>query len=214
MAAFEHKGNTYFYANGKWMDSISKRVSNELELELNAAFPNPEVRNNTNSKLKLEIKRKNNRFCRTANGLKKASEKTYYRNAELTDDQKRALGVLESGKNVFLSGEAGTGKSFVLNEYIYRNRDKNIIVCAPTGIAAINIGGSTLHRVFNVPISVTRPGEYTAKPDNSLIKADVIIIDEISMCRFDIFEYVIRTIRKAEELRQNKENAAAMEKGR
>ena len=214
MAAFKHKGNTYFYANGIWMDSVSKRVSKEMELELNVAFPNPEARIQTNSKVQLEIKRKSNRFRRTTHGFKKATEKTYYRTAELTDDQKRALSVLESGKNVFLSGEAGTGKSFVLNEYIYRNRDKNIIVCAPTGIAAINIGGSTLHRVFKVPISVTRPGEYNAKPDNSLIKADVIIIDEISMCRFDIFEYVVRTIRKAEELRQKKENVSAMETGR
>ena len=213
MAAFKHNGSTYFYANGKWMDSLSKRVSKELELELNEAFPNPEAIKPTKTKMKLEIKKKNNRFYNGTSCLKKATEKTYYRSAELTEDQKRALSVLESGKNVFLSGEAGTGKSFVLNEYIYRNRDKNIIVCAPTGIAAINIGGSTIHRVFNVPISVTRPGEYTAKPDNSLIKADVIIIDEISMCRFDIFEYVIRTIRKAEELRQNKENVAAMEKG-
>lgn len=213
MAAFKHKGNTFFYANGMWMDSISKRVSKELELELNEAFPNPEAIKPTKTKMKLEIKKKNNRFYNGTSCLKKATEKTYYRSAELTEDQKRALSVLESGNNVFLSGEAGTGKSFVLNEFINKNKNKNIIVCAPTGIAAINIGGSTLHRVFNVPISVTRPGEYTAKPDNSLIKADVIIIDEISMCRFDIFEYVIRTIRKAEELRQNKENVAAMEKG-
>ncbi len=143
----------------------------------------------------------------------KAREVSYKRTVELTKDQKRALGVLESGYNVFLSGEAGTGKSFVLNEYIYRNKHKNIIVCAPTGIAAIHVGGATLHRVFKVPISVTRPGEYNAKPEDSVVKADVIVVDEISMCRCDIFEYVIRTIQWAEQIRQDKENVAAMNAG-
>lgn len=156
----------------------------------------------------------NGRNRRNGKKHRKARKQKHHRTAELTKDQKRALALLESGKNVFLSGEAGTGKSFVLNEFIFRNRDKNIIVCAPTGIAAINVGGSTLHRVFKAPFGVAGPGEYNTKPDNSVIEADIIVIDEISMCRFDLFEYVIRTIRMAEELRQQKENRKAIEAGR
>lgn len=138
---------------------------------------------------------------------------TYQKNVELTKDQKRALAILESGKNVFLSGEAGTGKSFVLNEFIRRNKNKNIIVCAPTGIAAINVGGSTLHRVFKIPIGVLRPNEYNMKPEEAVINADIIVIDEISMCRFDLFEYIIRTIRCAESIKQIQDNEKAFEEG-
>lgn len=132
---------------------------------------------------------------------------------ELTEDQRHALEILESGANVFLSGEAGTGKSFVLNTFIQKNQNKNMIVCAPTGIAAINVGGATLHRVFQAPLRITRPGEYHKKPEEALVKADIIIIDEISMCRFDLFEYVIRTVYQAERIRQEKENVEAMSRG-
>ena len=123
MAAYKHNGNIYFYANGKWMDSLSRRVSQELESELNAAFPQLESGIIAHSK-PIE-KKSNNKVNSTMYGSKsvkrrkKATQKGYRRTVELTNDQKRALVVLESGKNVFLSGEAGTGKSFVLNEYIY-----------------------------------------------------------------------------------------------
>ena len=59
---------------------------------------------------------------------------------------------LLSGNNVFLTGGAGTGKSFVLQLFIneMEKQNKNVIVCAPTGIAAINIQGVTIHRCFQV----------------------------------------------------------------
>ncbi len=113
---------------------------------------------------------------------------------DLTLDQKRALKVMSSGSNVFLSGAAGTGKSFLINEYIKENKNKNIIICAPTGMAAVNVGGATLHRVFYIPMGILKVGDYNSSPSRALDMADIIIIDEISMCRIDIFEYVIRTI--------------------
>lgn len=140
-------------------------------------------------------------------------EKRNEKTVELTTEQEKALALLESGENVFLSGEAGTGKSFVLNEFIRRVRGKNVIVCAPTGIAAINIGGSTLHRVFEIPIGLLKPKQYNSKPSEAIIKADIIVIDEISMCRFDTFEYVINTIRNVELICQNKKNIEALKKG-
>lgn len=204
MAVHKYEGKSYFYLNGKWMDSMSKSVSGELESKLNEMFPNPESTKSKKTGLNLKVNKRNFGY-HSAKQHKRATEHEYRRTEELTEDQKKALALLESGKNVFLSGEAGTGKSFVLNEYIYRNRNKNVIVCAPTGIAAINIGGATLHRVFNIPITVIKPGEFNARPSDSIIKADVVIIDEISMCRFDVFEYVIRTIRKAEGIQQNQQ---------
>ena len=63
-------------------------------------------------------------------------------------------------------------------------------------IAALNIGGSTIHRVFNVPAKIVPQGTrcYNRKRLEAISKADVIIIDEISMCRIDVFEYVARTL--------------------
>ena len=117
----------------------------------------------------------------------------------LREQQKKALTAMESGKNVFLSGEAGTGKSYVLKQFIERNRNKNIVICAPTGIAALNIGGVTLHRAFKVPIA---PLPYTmeGKYSDVIAEAEIIIIDEISMSRADLFEYVTKSIFEAEKV--------------
>ena len=231
MAAYEYNGNTYFYtALGKWVDSVSNPVKPDIAAALSSLYPKDEVAAREKAERakratpQKHIKQKTPyRISKTSpvSGAghnprwhKKATERPYQYNYELTSDQKRALAVLESGKNVFLTGEAGTGKSFVLKEYIHRNRNKNIIVCAFTGIAAINVGGSTIHRVFKAPLGAIKPGEYNSDPPDLIVKADILVIDEISMCRIDLFEYVIRTIRAAEEKRQFYENREAMENGR
>lgn len=118
----------------------------------------------------------------------------------LTDSQKEAYECMMDGENVFLTGEAGTGKSFVINKFIKEKEleNKNILVCAPTGIAAINIGGVTIHRCFQAPIE-PQINKRISKVPNAVQEADIIIIDEISMCRIDLFDYVARVIIKAEE---------------
>lgn len=132
----------------------------------------------------------------------------------LNKGQKEALKVLKSGKNVFLSGEAGSGKSFVLKYFLEQVAHKNILVTAPTGIAAININGSTLHRVFKVPIEPIAPSKVPLKTIEAVRKADIIVIDEISMCRFDCFEYVAKSIKLAEQEEQATENEKAIQMGR
>lgn len=117
---------------------------------------------------------------------------------QLTEHQQKAYDAMMSGKNVFLTGEAGTGKSFVISAFLKANKKKNILVTAPTGIAAINIHGSTLHRVFGAPTHPIISNVIKKVPDEVKV-ADVIIIDEISMCRVDLFDFVARNIRKAEE---------------
>lgn len=110
----------------------------------------------------------------------------------LKKKQKQALDILKEGHNVFLSGEAGTGKSFVIEEFkkYLDSIGKKYIVGAPTGLAALNIKGITLHRMFGLsidPLSVS----VTMK---NVDETEVIIIDEISMCRVDNFQKIANAI--------------------
>lgn len=110
------------------------------------------------------------------------------------NEQENAFNIMKSGKNVFLTGDAGTGKSYVLNEYIKycESKFKNIVVTAPTGMAAINIKGVTLHRALSIP---TEPLVEKIKELPDVLKyADVFVIDEISMCRIDLFDYIAKVI--------------------
>ena len=118
----------------------------------------------------------------------------------LTNDQKNAYECLMSGKNIFLTGGAGTGKSFVLNKFIetMEKQNKNVLICAPTGIAAINIKGVTIHRCFQVSPEPQVVRNIKRVPQ-VVKESEIIIIDEISMCRIDLFDFVVRTIMKAEE---------------
>lgn len=117
--------------------------------------------------------------------------------------QEKAIKELRNGKNVFLAGSAGTGKTYVLNSYIKEceKEGKNVIVTAPTGIAALNLNGQTMHSAFGIPIPAY--GHYDFDIKLSKIKpvttADVIIIDEISMCRNDVFEYFYLVIKKIKD---------------
>ena len=115
---------------------------------------------------------------------------------DLTDGQKRALDTMLSGKNVFLTGEAGTGKSAVTEIFIEeaKRSKKNLLVTAPTGTAADNLHGETIHRCFGADIGIQKNKRDLSKRMDILRAADIVIIDEISMCRFDLFDYVARRI--------------------
>lgn len=107
--------------------------------------------------------------------------------------QEQALNKMRSGKNIFLTGLPGTGKSYIIRQFIQEQEQsgKQVLVCAPTGIAALNVNGITMHQAFGIPIPAY--GHYIHEIANSKVKAaltaDIIIIDEISMCRNDVFEY-------------------------
>ena len=117
---------------------------------------------------------------------------------ELTPSQERAIKLLDAGYNVFLTGKAGTGKSFLVDYFVAKHSEKNIVKCAPTGVAALNIEGATIHRTFGVPVRLLGHNDVCSSNDklDVLKKADVILIDEISMCRIDVFEYVIRSLNR------------------
>lgn len=122
----------------------------------------------------------------------------------LRNKQELALNLMKQGKNVFLTGDGGTGKTFVLNEFEQYCDQQGIeyIVCAPTGIAALQVNGVTIHRVFRLP---SRP---LVEPVNSLPMTlkdiDVLIIEEISMVRIDLFDYIAKSVAILNNMRRRK----------
>ena len=110
-----------------------------------------------------------------------------------------------SGKNVFLTGAAGSGKTFALNQFIKlaKNSGKKVSVTATTGLAATHLGGNTIHAWSGMGIHDRLSKNFAEKMSKSraeIIKnSDVLIIDEISMLhdfRLDMVEEICRTVRK------------------
>jgi ATP-dependent exoDNAse (exonuclease V) alpha subunit len=117
--------------------------------------------------------------------------------------------VNQTSEHLFLTGKAGTGKTTFL-KYIKEHTHKNAVVAAPTGIAAINAGGVTLHSLFQLPLEPYIPGYSTvsskkqffrfSKQKLDLLKQiELLIIDEVSMLRADILDAIdmsLRSIRR------------------
>lgn len=110
--------------------------------------------------------------------------------------------VEKTGKSVFLTGKAGTGKTTFLREVV-ESSSKRVVVVAPTGIAAINAGGVTIHSFFQLPLHPYIPGMKVeskfafSREKRSIIKTiDVLVIDEISMVRSDLLDAVDSVLRR------------------
>lgn len=103
--------------------------------------------------------------------------------------------------NIFLTGAAGTGKTYLINEYVESHPDTTLL-CASTGTAAVNIGGVTMHRLFSIPVPAygADPGKVTPSSLSVFKNADTVIIDEISMCRNDVFSFAMKVKKRAEKL--------------
>jgi PIF1-like helicase/Helix-turn-helix domain/HRDC domain/Helicase len=117
--------------------------------------------------------------------------------------------VTETSENIFITGKAGTGKTTFL-KYLKENASKNIVVAAPTGVAAINAGGVTLHSLFQLPFHPFLPTRnhkdellakirYNKQRQQLLRKMELLVIDEISMVRCDVMDAIdtiLRSIRR------------------
>lgn len=116
-----------------------------------------------------------------------------------TTEQKQALDlVANTNVSFFLTGKAGTGKTTFLH-YVLDNVKKNFLVVAPTGIAAIQAGGQTIHKTFSFPFDVIGPKtelKIHLSRVEELKHVDTIIIDECSMLRADIVDGIDRYLRK------------------
>ena len=117
---------------------------------------------------------------------------------EINPQFEKALHLMEeTAKNIFITGKAGTGKSTLL-EYFRSITGKNIVVLAPTGVAAVNVSGQTIHSFFGFRTDVTiekvrREARRKAQPIYKNL--DAIIIDEISMVRADLLDCVDEFLR-------------------
>lgn len=120
-------------------------------------------------------------------------------------NQELALEILLSGKSVFLTGPAGSGKTFVLNQFIKlaRSDGKSVAVTATTGLAASHLGGTTIHSWAGIGILDDVPRgflEHMSKTRREIIaKSDVLVIDEISMLhdyRLDMIDTVCRLVKE------------------
>ncbi len=115
--------------------------------------------------------------------------------------------VQYTGCNIFLTGKAGTGKTTFLHN-LCGNTAKRMIITAPTGVAALNAGGVTLHSFFQLPFGPFVPGSETyernkqrqfrfSKEKKRIIKSlDLLVIDEISMVRADLLDAVDAVLRR------------------
>ena len=110
--------------------------------------------------------------------------------------------VEKTGKSVFLTGKAGTGKTTFLRDVV-QNSSKRVVVVAPTGIAAINAGGVTVHSFFQLPLHPYIPGAKVeskfafSKEKRSIIRTiDILVIDEISMVRCDLLDAIDSVLRR------------------
>lgn len=120
-------------------------------------------------------------------------------------DQKLALEILLSGESALLTGPAGSGKTYVLNQFVRlaKHDGKHVSVTATTGLAATHLGGTTIHSWSGIGVHDVLPGgfvEHLAKGRQEIIEnTDVLIIDEISMLhdyRLDMVDEVCRLVRK------------------
>ncbi len=97
--------------------------------------------------------------------------------------------------NLFLTGRAGTGKTTLLRRFLDVAGDKAIVL-APTGVAAVNVGGQTLHSFFKLPPRLIEPADIRRLRSTRLVKAvETVIIDEISMVRADMLDAIDRSLR-------------------
>lgn len=121
---------------------------------------------------------------------------------EFTKKQQEFLDLAEKGHNIFLTGEAGTGKSFIVKELIKRFKDKKkqVAALAPTGIAANNISGQTIHSLFSLNpygiLDFEKCSFLKSYKRQVLNKVEVMFVDEVSMLRPDVLDAMNWTLVK------------------
>ncbi|AWB90401.1 ATP-dependent DNA helicase [Salinibacterium hongtaonis] len=119
----------------------------------------------------------------------------------LSAEQAAVFDTIENTReNIFVTGRAGTGKSTLLNHLSW-NTSKQIVICAPTGVAALNVGGQTIHSLFRLPIGVIADHEIEQGPElrKLLNTIDTLVIDEVSMVNADMVDAMDRSLRQARQ---------------
>jgi len=122
----------------------------------------------------------------------------------LTEEQ---TGILQEMENtldhLFITGRAGTGKTTLLQEFV-QTTAKCVAVCAPTGVAALAVGGQTIHSLLRLPLGIIGSRELGFIPKESLAvlaNLDALVIDEVSMVSADVLDAIDRRLRQAKRKR-------------
>jgi ATP-dependent exoDNAse (exonuclease V) alpha subunit len=119
----------------------------------------------------------------------------------LSAEQQDVFDLIETTMDhVFVTGRAGTGKSTLLNHLSW-NTSKQIVIAAPTGVAALNVGGQTIHSLFRLPIGVIadHPIDQNVQLKKLLNAVETLVIDEISMVNADLMDAMDRSLRQARQ---------------
>ena len=124
----------------------------------------------------------------------------------LSDEQRGVLDQMENTlDHVFITGRAGTGKSTLLQAFV-ASTAKVVAVCAPTGVAALAVGGQTIHSLLRLPIGIIGARELGFIPKESLAvlaNLDALVIDEVSMVSADVLDAMDRRLRQAKRRRNS-----------
>lgn len=123
---------------------------------------------------------------------------------ELNGGQQAAVDAIRSGANVFLTGEGGTGKSVAIGKAVnlLRHDGRKVVLCAPTGIAAQNIRGATIHSAFRFDLGPkVADALEDVQPSKVIHEADTIIIDEVGMVRRDLMDAIAHVVELENEAR-------------
>ena len=118
---------------------------------------------------------------------------------ELSPEQAAVFARIETtNDHIFVTGRAGTGKSTLLN-HLSENTSKQLVICAPTGVAALNVGGQTIHSLFKLPIGVIADSDIEQGPElrKLLGTLETLVIDEVSMVNADLLDAIDRSLRQA-----------------
>jgi ATP-dependent exoDNAse (exonuclease V) alpha subunit len=124
---------------------------------------------------------------------------TQFDGHSLSLEQRAVFDAIElTMEHIFVTGRAGTGKSTLLN-YLAENTSKQIVICAPTGVAALNVGGQTIHSLFRLPIGVIADHDIQQSEQlrKLLSSIDTLVIDEVSMVNADLMDAMDRALRQA-----------------
>jgi len=117
---------------------------------------------------------------------------------EITEEIAKALEIMENTHDtVYVTGKAGTGKSTLLKHFC-NNTTKKIAIVAPTGVAAINVGGMTIHSFFKFPFGILEEGdvEFLFFKKELFANLETLVIDEVSMVRADLMQAIDVSLRK------------------
>ncbi len=134
-------------------------------------------------------------FCFVINYTDMATKKQP--TIKITKEFKAAFEAMEKGdEHIFLTGKAGTGKSTLLKYFREKSKKKHVVL-APTGVAALNVRGQTIHSFFGFHPKITKKMVHRASDEKQILfrNLETIIIDEISMVRADLLDCVDRSLR-------------------